>query len=98
MQLISKTLNSKIMKNWKLNIGIIAIIVLSWCNSASAQEANIDSTSGRTIYYTRILARSYGDSIVCQRTNQRTYNHTQHQGLTQHTELLLQAFGIDVEL
>ncbi len=52
------------MKNRKLIIGIITTIVLSWCNQANAQEAKIDSTSGRTVFYTRLMARSYGDSIV----------------------------------
>ena len=31
-------------------------------------------------------------------TNQGTYDDTQHDGLTQHTELTLQSLGIDVEL
>ena len=31
-------------------------------------------------------------------TNQGTHNHTQHQRLAEHTELLLQSFGINIEL
>ena len=30
-------------------------------------------------------------------TNQGTHNHTQHQRLTEHAELLLQSFGINIE-
>ena len=61
------------MKNRKLIIGIITTIVLSWCNQANAQEATIDSTSGRTVFYTRLMARSYGDSIVLRGKGHETY-------------------------
>ena len=53
------------MKNWKLIISIIATIIFSWCNIASAQEEKNESASNeRSVFYAQILARSYGDSIV----------------------------------
>lgn len=51
------------MKNWKLIIGIMATITLMWCHSVHAQETQTDSTEN-SVFYTRLLARSYGDSIV----------------------------------
>ena len=53
------------MKNRKLIISIIATIVLSWCNFANAQDKNKENAiPERSNYYTLIMARSYGDSIV----------------------------------
>ncbi len=52
------------MKKRRLIISITILFILSWCNIVCAQENEVTTSNEDSPYFTKILVRSYGDSIV----------------------------------